>query len=113
MNQASLTAEAQHQDGRCAIHLSGYLSSESAPPLEEAFVQAADCDKILLVFEAKTFISSAGLAVLFDLILPLQEQGKQVRIAEPAAHFRKVFDIVGLSKDVDVFESEAQAVADW
>ena len=51
MNPASLTADVQHQDGRCAIHLSGYLSSESASPLEVAFVQAADCDKILLVFE--------------------------------------------------------------
>ena len=40
MNPASLTADVQHQDGRCAIHLSGYLSSESASPLEVAFVQA-------------------------------------------------------------------------
>ncbi len=61
----------------------------------------------------KTFVDSVGLAVLFDLIFPLQAKGKQVRIAEPAAHFRKVFDIVGLSKDVEIYESEEQAVAGW
>ncbi len=108
-----LTAEVQHQDDRCSIHLAGYLSSDLAQPLEEAFVEAADYDKILLVFAEKTFVNSAGLAVLFGLIFPLQEKGKQVRIAEPTAHFRKVFDIVGLSKDVEIFESEELAVVGW
>jgi len=108
-----LKTEVQHQNDRCSIHLTGYLSSDSAQLLEEAFVKAADYDKILLVFAEKTFVNSVGLAVLFDLIFPLQEKGKLVRIAEPAAHFRKVFDIVGLSKDVEIFESEEQAVAGW
>jgi anti-anti-sigma factor len=108
-----LTADVQHHGDRCSIHLMGYLSSEPAQPLEEAFVKAADYDKILLVFAEKTFVNSVGLAVLFDLIFPLQEKGKQVRIAEPAAHFRKVFDIVGLSKDVEIYESEEQAVVGW
>ena len=61
-----------------------------------------------MIFAEKTFVNSAGLAVLFDLIFPLQ-----VQIAEPAAHLRKVFDIVGLSKDVEIFEDEAQAVVGW
>jgi len=59
-----LTAEMQQKDSWCAVHLSGYLSSDSAPALEAAFDQAA-ADKILLVFEAKTLISSAGLAVSY------------------------------------------------
>jgi len=51
--------------------------------------------------------------VLFDLIFPLKDQGKQFRVVHPSKHFRKVFDIVGLSKDVDVFESEEKAMSDW
>ena len=108
-----LTVDVQHQDDRCSIYLTGYLSTDSAQPLEAAFVKAADYDKILLVFAEKMFVNSAGLAVLFDLIFPAQEKGKEVRIAEPAAHFRKVFDIIGLSKDVDIFESEELAVTGW
>jgi len=45
--------------------------------------------------------------------LPVQEKGAQVRIVEPAAHFRRVFKMVGLSKEVDVFEEEVQAVVGW
>jgi len=44
--------------------------------------------------------TSAALAVVFDCILPLQEQGMQVRIVQPSKHSRKVFEIVGLSEDV-------------
>ena len=35
--------------------------------VEEAFQQAIDAEKVLLVFAEKAFINSAGLAVLFDL----------------------------------------------
>lgn len=109
----TLTAEVQHRKDVSVIQLSGYLSSEVAGPLEEAFLRIADYGKILLAFHKKDFINSAGLAVLFDLIFPLQEKGKEFRIVHPSKHFRKGFDIVGLSKDVDVFESEEQALADW
>ncbi|MBT7188367.1 STAS domain-containing protein [Candidatus Bathyarchaeota archaeon] len=109
----TLTAEVEHRKDVSVIQLSGYLSSEVAGPLEDAFLRIADFNKIVLTFHEKDFINSAGLAVLFDLILPLKDKGKVFRVVHPAAHFRKVFDIVGLSKDVDVFESEELAMEGW
>ena len=100
-------------DGRATIHLRGYLSGDSAEPLEAAFAEAVGARQVLLVFQPKDFINSAGLAVLFDLVLPLREQGVEVRAAHPSQHFRKVFDIIGLSKDIDVFSSQEEAVAGW
>ncbi len=108
-----LTAQVQHQEGIATIHLSGYLSSDSAGALDEAFAQVGDTGKVLLVFQAQDFITSAGLAVLFDLMLTAQEQGRQVRVVQPSPHFRKVFEMVGLSKEVEVFEAEELAVAGW
>ncbi len=110
---SELTASVQQQEGISIIHLAGYLSSENAASLDEAFAQLADAGKILMAFREEDMITSAGIAVLFDLILSAQEKGQQVRIAQPAQHFRRVFDMVGLSKDVEVFESEEQAVAGW
>jgi len=110
---AEITAEVRNREGIPVIELSGYLSSESAAPLEEAFDQIGEEDKVVVVFHKKDFINSAGLAVLFDLILPAKDQGKQFRVVHPSDHFRKVFDIIGLSKDVDVFESEEQAMEGW
>lgn len=110
---AEITAEVRTREGISVIELSGYLSSESATPLEEGMAQIREANRILLTFHNKAFINSAGLAVLFDLIFPLQEKGKEFRIVHPSKHFRKVFDIVGLSKDVDIFESEEEAMAGW
>jgi len=110
---SDLTATVNSQGGVSIIHIAGYLSSESASSLDEAFQQVGEAEKILLVFQEKDFITSAGLAVLFDLILPPQVQGQQVRIVHPSKHFRKVFDIVGMSQDVDVFAAEKQALVGW
>jgi len=79
--------------------------------MEAAFAQVADAQKVLVVFAEDAFINSTGIAILFDLALPLKDQGRDVRIVHPSQHFRKVFDIVGLSRDVGIFESEEDAEA--
>ena len=60
----------------------------------------------LLSFDEKSFINSTGLAVLMDLLLPLRDQGKQITLVHPKAHFRRVFEITGMAGD---FEVAAQA----
>ena len=108
-----LTAQVKQQEQVSVIQLAGYLSSEAAGVVEEAFQQVAEAEKVLLVFQDKDFMTSAGLAVIFDCVLPLKGQGKQVRIVQPSKHFRKMFTIVGLSKDVEVFAAEEEALAGW
>ncbi len=110
---STFTAQVKHREGVSAIHLAGYLSAEAADVVEEALQQVADAGKVLLVFQEEGHINSAGLVMLFDLIMPLLSQGKKVRIAHPAKHFRRVLHIMGLSKYVEVFETEEQAIAGW
>ena len=41
-----------------------------------------------------------------------QERGQVLRIAQPSQHFRRVFtDIIGLDEYVEIFPSEAAALA--
>ena len=110
---SAIEANVESVYGRATIHLKGYLSGDAPEPLEAAFAQAAGVQQILLVFQPQDSINSAGAAVLFDLVLPLKEQGEDVRVVHPSAHFRKVFDIIGLSKDVDVYASLEEAVSGW
>jgi anti-anti-sigma regulatory factor len=84
------------------IHITGYVSSDAYEPLKEALSQVSG-DKVVLSFDEKCFINSTGLAVLMDLLLPIKD--KQISLVHPKAHFRKVFDTVGLSRDVEVLES--------
>ena len=79
---AELTATVDQQPNQTTIHISGYLSAEHPESLETAFANL-DSKRVLLDFDEKCFINSAGLAVLFDLLLPLRDQGTEFRIVHP------------------------------
>jgi anti-anti-sigma factor len=110
MEATKPTAAVTHEADHSTVRIGGYISTDAADPLETAFQQTSDALKILVVFDEKCFINSTGLAILFELILPLKDEGTDVRIVHPSQHFRKVFDIVGLSKDVPVFAAEDRAL---
>ena len=106
-----LTAEVTKSTDHAEIHITGYLNSDSADRLDEAMKQVGDADRVVLIFDEQCHINSTGLSALFEHVLPGIEQGKEFRVVHPAPHFRKVFDIVGLSADVEVFADEASALA--
>lgn len=110
---SKLAVELQQQADRYTITIAGYLSADSAPSLEEIFAKAIECDKILLIFAEKMYINSTGILALFNMIFAAQEAGKQVRIAELPPHFKKMFDVMGLSQDVEIFDNEEMAVNGW
>ena len=106
-----LTTEVANKPDHAEIRIAGYLSSESTDRLDEAMKQVGDAKKVVLIFDEACFINSTGLSAMFEHILPGIEQGTEYRVVHPAPHFRKVFDIVGLSADVEVFADEAAALA--
>jgi hypothetical protein len=62
----------------------------TAEPLAAAFAQVGAAEKVLLAFQEKGFLNSAGLAVLFAGILPARALAKQVRVVtgQPAPSSR-------------------------
>ena len=104
---ASTTLEGDH----ATISITGYISSDADETLTSAFAEAKSADKIVISFAEDSFLNSVGIAILLDLILPLKDQGRDLRIVHPSKHFRRVFDIVGLSKDVEVVESDDAVTA--
>ncbi len=84
------------------IHITGYCSGDAYEPLKQALEQISG-ETIVLSFDEKSFINSTGLAVLMDLLLPLKD--KQISLAHPKAHFRRVFEITGMAKDFEVVKA--------
>ena len=89
------TVDVVKRDTHLCIKVAGYISDDAAEPLETAFQQAGETPNILVSFAEDAFINSTGLAILFHLMLPLKDLGREIRMVHPSAHFRKVFDIVG------------------
>ena len=40
-----------------------------------------------------------------DLLLPAKDEGKEIRLVHPKAHFRRVFEITGMAGDFEVGET--------
>jgi anti-anti-sigma factor len=97
-----------------AIDIRGNLTSRSEPYLVKAYKEASGPDDgrpVLLHFEQSASINGAGIAVLTQLLLESDKRGQPVAISGPSENFTKVFEIVGITKFVDIFETEAEAVA--
>ncbi|MEF3698378.1 response regulator [Desulfolutivibrio sp.] len=96
-----------------AIDIRGNLTSRSEPYLVKAYKEASGPQgtrPLLLHFEQSASINGAGIAVLTQLLLESDKLGQPVAISGPSENFTKVFEIVGITKFVDIFETEEAAV---
>ena len=77
---------------------------------ELARVTAQDWAKRLLVdFRRVGYLSSTGLAVLFKLVSRAQAEGRQVKLCNVSPEMRIGADIVGLTKLVEIHDSQSSA----
>jgi len=67
--------------------------------------------KIVIVFRAEDHINSAGIGLLIGLVMECRNGARAVHFVHPAEHFRKIFDIVGLSRYAPVFSTLDEALA--
>lgn len=67
----------------------------------------------MLAFDDASFIDSTGLAALMALLLPAKAAGRQIRLAHPRPHYRRVFQVVGLGRDFEVFADAVSASGPW
>ncbi|UCG21454.1 MAG: response regulator [Deltaproteobacteria bacterium] len=95
------------------IRMRGNITSQSEMLLKDAFEQALSLNnrKIVMGFDENVSINGAGIAILTQLLLDIKEQGHQVVIAGLSENFKNVFNIVGVSKIVKIFDSVEEALS--
>lgn len=93
------------EDGEEAavLHIRGSLTARSEPFLARAMARAAELDRpfILLQFEESASTNGAGIALLKRLLGEARDEGRRVRISGLSDNFRKVFDLVGITRLVE------------
>jgi anti-anti-sigma factor len=77
-------------------------------------VAAQDWAKqLLLNFQKINYLSSTGFAVLFKLTLSFKEKGGEIKLCNLDPGIRLGAEIVGLDKLVNIYDTEAQALASF
>jgi anti-anti-sigma factor len=103
----------QPADQAAVIVIQGNITATAEARFNALFQEALTLNKprIVLRFLENAAVNGAGIAILTQLLLEAQKQGRQVVVAELSENLRKVFEIVGLSKLVPVVDSLEKALA--
>ena len=103
-----------HQEGDISImDIQGNVTSLSEPFLKEAWNRLIKNEnkKIVLRFDENATINGAGIALLTQLLLESSKKGQVLAITGISENFKKVFDIVGITKFAVLADNVEEAMA--
>jgi anti-anti-sigma factor len=93
------------------MDIAGQVTGASGPTISEAYRAActAGATNILLNFAAADYIDSTGVSYLIRLLMDARGAQRQVLVTGLTDHYRKIFDMMGLSRYAPIFETEEAA----
>ena len=108
-----MEAKIEHVDGRLVVEITGRLDTGTAPAFDAqmAPLLAEARPRILLDLTGVSYISSAGLRSILQLIKHAAAHGGRVGIFGAPPHIQEVIEISGFPALVDVFADRAGALA--
>ena len=103
----------ESHDGLTLFDIQGDVTVFSEPFLNEAYKNANDegATKLLLKFEKSAYINSGGIAVLIQLLAKTKENNQQIGITGLSEHFKKIFNMVGITKFAKIHNTVEEALS--
>jgi anti-anti-sigma factor len=97
------------------ISLKGDVTAMTGAKIEDAYqtVSSGGAKKLLICFDREGYINSGGIAILIGIAAESKENGQTIRITGLSGHFQKIFDMMGLTKYMEIFPSEESALKDF
>ncbi len=110
-NQNEITIERQ---GPVVIfNIQGDITPFSEPFLMKAYQEANDqgFTKILLNVAGDAYINSGGIAVFIQILAQAKKNNQQISITGLSDHFKKIFNMVGITKFTEIHNNVESAIA--
>ena len=109
-NENQITVEKRGEVTILDIH--GDITAFSEPFLNEAYQAASSqgAGKILLKLDQQAYINSGGIAVLIQILAQTRQKKQTIGITGISEHFRKIFNMVGITKFAKIYNSIDVAV---
>jgi anti-anti-sigma factor len=103
------------KDDVSILQIKGDVTAITGESIEEAYqkVTTAGARKILLYFDKDGYINSGGIAILIGIASESRKNGQIVRMTGLSGHFQKIFNMVGLTKYIEIFQTEELALKDF
>ena len=95
------------------FEIRGDVTVVSEPFLKEAYKNASQeggTKSLLLEFDQNAYINSGGIAVLIQILSETKRNNQQVVITGLSDHFKKIFNMVGITKFAKIYGSVDEAL---
>ena len=94
------------------MDIKGDITAFSEASLGDAYRKASEdgARKLLLKIEKEAYINSGGIAVLIQILAQTRHNDQRVAITGISEHFKKIFNMVGITKFAAVFASTELAI---
>jgi anti-sigma B factor antagonist len=114
MAAAVFEATLRRQSLVTIIDLQGDLDAHAQTKLLNAYTQAERIlsDTILLNFSRVTYINSAGVSLVIELLARAQKGRRRIAAHSLSSHYTKIFQITRLIDHMTVYRDEESALAD-
>ncbi len=101
----------QQQGDVTIMNIRGDITSYSESIFKEAYRQALDQDahKIIFKIEKFAYINSGGIALIIQTLYKVKENKQIAAIAGVSPHFKKIFDMVGITKFARLYDTVEKA----
>ena len=102
----------EEQAQAAIIGVRGNITALTMPRLTETFARAVALDKdlILIDFEKNASINGAGITGLTELLKKYQTARGRVVLAGLSSNFKAVFETLGITKLVEIFDNKDEAL---
>jgi len=103
----------EQHDALFSMVIKGDITSFSETYLNQAYENLDSQHapkKILLVFEKEAYINSGGIAVLIQILASTRKKGQLIGITGLNSHFKKIFNMVGITRFADIHNSVEDAI---
>lgn len=94
------------------LEIKGDITAFSESSLGGAYQNACEqgAQKLVIRIDKEAYINSGGIAVLIQILAQTRRKGQRVAITGLSEHFKKIFNMVGITKFADIFDTTELAV---
>ena len=100
------------ESGVSIINLVGDVTAVTGQQVEDAYndISEKGGKKVVLEFDGDNYLNSGGIAFLIGIAAESQGRGQVIRVAGLSEHFHKIFDMMGLTRYMDLFPTLENAL---
>ncbi len=99
-------------DRGVVVSVDGKLDVVTAPEFRDKIMELIEKGQNCLVIDCALlhYISSAGLRVFYQALGKVEEKGGKIVICRPREEVQRVFDMVDLGSEIQIFAEKEEAI---